>query len=159
MTLTSIREAALEVLRILDDYSGGHVGRREMLLDPVLYGYFEGRFGHMARQHHVQFHGAQRPRRIDFRRGTSNPAVIEFAVRPPSGHATLYGSQNRAELRKLCRVPQTTARLRVLLLVDLYTTPLTEDKPRATSDAIGSGPGNFVRRSVRIVYEIGRAHV
>lgn len=100
MTLDSIRDAAVRVVRLLDDYSGGHVGKREMLLDPILYGYLQGRFGSMTRQHHVQFYGAAKPKRIDFRHGTSNPTVIEFAVRPPSGHATLYGSQNRSELQK-----------------------------------------------------------
>jgi hypothetical protein len=152
VTLNGIRDAAIRVVRLLGDYSGGHVGKREMLLDPILYGYLQGRFGSMTRQHHVQFYGAANPKRIDFRHGTSNPTVIEFVVRPPSGHATLYGSQNRSELRKLCRVPQTTARRRILLLVDLHATPMRRDNLKASYDREGSGPGNFARHSVRVMY-------
>src|SRR5438093_1461614 len=123
MNLDDIKRSALRVLKLLDDYSGGHVGRREMLLDPILYGYLEGRFSHMARQHYVYLHGSANPKRIDFRYGTHNPVVIEFAVRSPAGGGTLYGSQNRSELRKLCRVTQAEARLRVMLLIDLHTAP------------------------------------
>jgi hypothetical protein len=36
MNLENIRDAARSVVRLLDDYAGGHVGRREMLLDPIL---------------------------------------------------------------------------------------------------------------------------
>jgi hypothetical protein len=152
MNLSNLRESARLVVSLLEDYAGSHVGGREMLLDPVLYGYLHGRFGGVTRQHHVRFHGRHRPSRIDFRHGTSNPVVIEFAVRPPSGHATLYGSQNRSELRKLCRVSQTTARLRVLLLIDLYFTPMNRETLKATYDREGSGPGNFIRRPVRVIY-------
>src|SRR5437870_7749410 len=85
VNLADIKKATLRVLRLLEDYSGGHVGRREMLLDPILYGYLEGCFGHLSRQHYVHLHGGVNPRRIDFRYGTHNPVVIEFAVRPPGG--------------------------------------------------------------------------
>lgn len=152
MNLALIQESASLVVRLLADYSGSHVGRRETLLDPVLYGYLQGRFGDVKRQYHTHFHGRSHPSRIDFRRGTSNPVVIEFAVRPPTGGGTLYGSQNRSELKKLCRVAQTTARLRVLLLIDLSSRPLDRDRLMATYRRERSGPGNFVRRPVRIVY-------
>ncbi len=152
MNLVPIRESALRVLDLLLDYSGGHVGSREMLLDPILYGYLEGRFGHMQRQHYVQVRGRSKPKRIDFRRSTENPVVIEFVVRPPTGPGTLYESQNHSELRKLCRVKPSAARLRVLLLIDLHSTPLQRDTLKPTYDAKNSGPGRFKRSSVRVLY-------
>jgi len=78
--------------------------------------------------------------------------VIEFAVRPPNGGATLYGSQNSTELRKLCRVTQASARLRVLLLMDLSPDPILRENLKPTYDVQSSGPGNFIRHSVRVVY-------
>jgi hypothetical protein len=152
MNLEQIQSATLRVLELLKDYAGGHVGRREMLLDPILYGFLEGRFEHLSRQHYSYIHGSARPKRIDFRRGTTNPVVIEFAVRPPGGGGTLYGSQNRTELRKLCRVTPAEARLRVMLLVDLHSTPLNKDNLKATYDDQNSGPGRFQRHSVRVLY-------
>jgi len=72
--------------------------------------------------------------KIDFRIGGPNPALLELAVAPralsdpdrpeqkfPGHHATtqLYASQNKSELRKLKEVPQSKARNRYLLLLDL----------------------------------------
>ncbi|SRR5258708_16969961 len=152
MNLAQLQDAAFEVVSILEDYAGPHVGSREMLLDPVLYGYLKGRFGKISRQHYVRLHATTHPRRIDFRSGTSNPVVIEFAVRPPSGSGTLYGSQNRSELRKLCRVTKSAARLRVLLLIDLHSTSMPRHVLKPTFDSQSSGPGNFTRHSVRVLY-------
>jgi hypothetical protein len=152
MNLENIKHATIAVLSLLDDYSGNNVGSREMLLDPILYGFLSGRFGHMSRQHYVYLHGSNNPKRIDFRHGTHNPVVIEFAVRSPQGGGTLYGSQNQSELRKLCRVTHTSARLRVLLLIDLYAAALHKADLKATYDLITTGAGNFTRRSVRVVY-------
>jgi hypothetical protein len=152
MKLALLRDSTLRVLELLLDYSGSHVGSREMLLDPILYGYLEGRLGHMQRQHYVQVRGKSKPKRIDFRHGTENPVVIEFAVRPPTGGGQLYGSQNSSELRKLCRIKQTAARLRVLLLIDLHSTPLEKDSLKLTYDSQNSGPVRFKRNSVRVLY-------
>jgi hypothetical protein len=152
MNIADLTNAARQVIALLTDYSGGHVGRREMLLDPILYGYLQGRFQNMSRQHWVQIHGRDRPQRIDFRHGGSNPVVIEFAVRPPHGGPTLYGSQNRPELRKLTRVTKTSARLRVMLLIDLAPDPLLRNNLMRTFNDQNSGPGRFKRHSVRVVY-------
>jgi hypothetical protein len=152
MNIEAITDSARSVIHLLHDYSGGHVGRREQLLDPILYGYLQGRFSRVARQYWVRIHGRPRPQRIDFRCGGNNPIVIEFAVRPPHGGPMLYGSQNRSELRKLCRVTRTSARLRVLLLIDLAYDPIHQDNLQQTYDDQSSGPGNFTRHSVRVVY-------
>jgi len=72
--------------------------------------------------------------KIDFRIGGPNPAVLELAVAPRAlsdpdhppqtfpGHkltTQLYASQNRTELQKLKKIPQTKAKNRYLLLLDL----------------------------------------
>jgi hypothetical protein len=152
MNIAQINDATLRVLEMLLHYSGGHVGSREMLLDPILYGYLDGRFGHMQRQHYVQVRGKSKPKRIDFRQGTENPVVIEFAVRPPAGGGNLHGSQNYSELRKLCRVSKSAARTRILLLIDLHSTPLERENLKPTYDKQNSGRGKFKRNSVRVLY-------
>lgn len=72
--------------------------------------------------------------RIDFRVGGPNPALLELAVAARAlsdpyhvyqkfprhqGATQLYASQNRSELRKLKTAPQTQAKNRYLLLLDL----------------------------------------
>src|SRR5438477_9511334 len=99
MNIADLTDSARKVASLLQEYSGHHVGGREMLLDPIIYGYLHGRFSRLSRQHRVRLHGRPRPQRIDFRVGGPNPVVIEFAVRPPHGGTSLYGSQNRSELR------------------------------------------------------------
>ena len=153
MNIAQIIGASRAIIALRQDYHGGQqVGEREMRLDPILYGYFQGRFGRMSRQHRVQIHGRSRPRRIDFRSGGSNPVVIEIAVRPPTGGSHLYGSQNRGELRKLTRVTNTSARLRVLLLVDLAPSALARENLQDTYREQNAGSGNFVRHRVRVIY-------
>jgi hypothetical protein len=44
------------------------------------------------------------------------------------------------------------AALRVLLLVDLYHIPLSQESLRRSYEKISGGQGNFVRRAVRVVY-------
>lgn len=150
MNHTGLRKAALRVLQLLEEYS--NAPHREMLIDPALYAFLEGHFGLMSRQHPVEIAGHRRPARIDYRQGGSNPTVIEFAVRPPLGGPQLYGSQNRAELRKLTRIPQTRAKRRVLLLLDRHRIPLSRASLEPTYESVTAGPGNFQRRSVRVQY-------
>ena len=152
MNIYQIKKATQNIIRLLQDYAGSGEYRREMLLDPVIYGYFEAAFGRMSRQHHVRLHSRPRPQRIDFRHGGSNPVVFEFAVRPPGGGGHLYGSQNTSELRKLTRVLTSQARLRVLLLVDLLQHPISRENLKRTYDAVNAGRGRFQRHSVRVIY-------
>ena len=105
----------------------------------------------------VRFTGSSKPGRIDFRIGSTNPAVIELVVCPKRGGGNLYGSQNRAELSKLVRIPQSKARLRVLLLIDLSPNGVHKSRLKRTYDLINSGPGKFPRFSVRVVY-VHRSH-
>lgn len=150
MNIREITEAARAVIDILDEYH--NAPNREMHIDPVLFAYLRSRHSSVQRQHYVYRYGSHKPQRIDFRSGGNNPVVLEFAVRPPTGGGTLSGSQNTSELRKLCRVSDTAARLRALLLVDLFHSPLEKSSLKETYDQINAGRGKFKRNSVRVIY-------
>jgi hypothetical protein len=150
MNTKEILQAGIDVIALMDEYHNRP--HQEMLVDPVLYALLSGRFGYMQRQHCVPVYGATKPSRIDYRYGGTNPVVIEFAVRPPAGGGHLHGSQNVSELRKLCRVRITKAKLRALLLLDLSAHPLDIDDLEVTYARQTSGPGNFERNIVRVIY-------
>lgn len=150
MNIANLTAAAKEVIRVLGAYH--NAPHREMLIDPVLLAYLRGKHPPVERQHYVYRYGSDRPQRIDFRTGGTNPVVIEFAARPPTGGGQLLGSQNTSELRKLCRVTHTSARLRALLLMDLYRDPIDRKELQATYARVNAGRGRFARNPVRVVY-------
>ena len=98
ISISNIKYATRDIIRMLDDYHESH-DKREMRIDAMVYAYFEVAFGEMSRQHWVRMHSKPNPQRIDFRHGTSNPVVIEFAVRTDQSVGTIYGSQNASEFR------------------------------------------------------------
>jgi len=150
VNIKQLTEAGVEILRMLGDYH--NPPHREMLIDPMLYAYLRGHFSSVARQHHVRVNGGNRPKRIDFRVGGSNPVVLELAVRPPTGGGHLLGGQNVSELRKLCKVSTRQAKLRALLLIDLYSSHYTKERLKESYDPVHAGPGKFERYPVRVVY-------
>jgi hypothetical protein len=150
MGIADIDSSAKEVLKILRKYH--NPPGREMLIDATLFAFLRGRYTHVQRQHRVYVYGSNKPKRIDFRYGGSNPIVLEFAVRPPTGGGELYGSQNVSELHKLCRVKHTAARLRALLLLDLYHKPIRQEALEKTYEVINAGRGRFKRSAVRVIY-------
>lgn len=150
MNINDIENSARTVIRLLGEYH--NAPQQEMAIDPALYAFLRGRFETVKRQHRVYVYGSDRPKRIDFRYGGNNPVVIEFATRPPNGGVELYGSQNVSELRKLCRVSRTEARLRVLLLLDFSRAPINQEAIEPTYKPINAGPGRFERNSVRVIY-------
>ena len=152
LNIADIQTAGQDILRLLNDYKHMPSLQREMRLDPVLYGFLEARFGKMSRQHKVRMHSKQKAQRIDFRYGGSNPVVIEFAVRTSLSSNTLYGSQNSSELKKLTRIIPSQASLRILLLLDLASSPLAKPSLESTYNRVTAGRGNFKRHSVRVVY-------
>lgn len=77
---------------------------------------------------------------------------MELVVRPPRGGGQLYGSQNETELWKLCRFPNTQAKLRALLLIDLHAQPLEKIALKSTYDEIHAGRGKFDRFPVQVIY-------
>jgi len=150
MNIADVQQIGAEVLALLSQYHNPPY--KELLLDAILLAYLAGRYSNVARQHHVRLYGSAKPQRIDFRFGGNNPVVIELAVRPPSGGGSLYGSQNKSELRKLCRVAHSQARLRVLLLLDLARHPLSKESLQEDYDRQNAGRSRFKRSSVRVIY-------
>jgi hypothetical protein len=146
MTIAELQCVALELLHRC------HGLAREMAVDRQLALDLDAEFGPLTRQHHVKLYRSQRPARIDFRLGGTNPVLIELAVRPEDGASQLYGSQNRPELEKLTRVPQRRAKLRALLLMDLKQTHLPLDRLKQTYDCVSAGPGRFERNPVQVLY-------
>ncbi len=146
MTIQEIAEAATAVLKMLTHYKGV-AGQGELGVDRVLYGFLAGRFGRITRQHLVT-HG-----RIDYRYGTSNPVVIELVVRSPhDARARLFPSQNLGELRKLTRIRRSTARTRVLLLLDRSRDQITRPELQRQYRRTHAGRGRFQRHPVRVIY-------
>lgn len=149
MNIDEIAAAARAVLALRAKYTKPPC--REMALDLPLFAYLSARHGAMTRQVPVQL-GVAKPKRIDFRHGGTNPVVIEFVVRSASGLGTIYGSQNRSELRKLSRIPQSQAKLRALLLMDVSPSPLEKPVLKSTYDGVTLGKGNFTRMAVTVIY-------
>jgi hypothetical protein len=141
-TLSRLGRKTLRLAMTFPEYR-----RNETVLHGVLLGLLEGEVGMMGREKRTTYG------RIDFRHGGSNPAVIELAIRDAYNSNQLYGSQNSAELNKLCRVPHERARLRALLLLDSSNSaPIPKSKLKATYDKVTSSPGKFERSSIRVIY-------
>jgi hypothetical protein len=126
--------------------------KKELHADLLLCGYLAAKFPSVSRQHRVKMYGSSHPHRIDFRIGGNNPVVAEFVLRPPTGGAQLYGVINKSELRKLCRVHATQARLRILLLLDLHSEPLKKETLKTSYRKVSSGRGKFLRHPERVLY-------
>ena len=150
MKISDVETIGRDVLKFLDQYH--NPPEKELLLDAILLAYLSGRFSSVSRQHYVYLYGSKKPHRIDFRIGGSNPVVVEFAVRGAQGGGKLSGGQNISELKKLCRVSHTQAKLRVLLLLDSAKNPLHKHLLKRTYDPLHAGPGKFKRTSVRVIY-------
>ena len=150
MNVESLKRIGTDIAVLLQEYSNGP--HREMLLDPTLFAYLRASGRSVERQYHAHLPGAKKPPRIDFRVKSPNAVLIEFAVRPPMGGAQLYGSQNKSELRKLCRFNNSAAKLRALLLVDLHHTPHDKSTLKATYNFINAGKGKFERFPVQVIY-------
>lgn len=142
--------AARALINLRDDYH--NPPKTERGLDPIFYGYITAAHPKVkvTRQHYVRFYGSKAPSRIDFRFGGTNPTFLELAIRPKNGQQQLCGPQNKSELVKLSKAPR--AKRRILLLVDLKSTPMKIDGIKPTYDAIHAGPGRKERHSVTIVY-------
>jgi hypothetical protein len=146
MNIAEIQAVALDLLRQSSKMA------REMKVDKALLAELNARFGSVTRQHRMEFGNSERPSRIDFRVGGTNPVLLELAVRPADGTCQLYGSQNKPELFKLTRFPRSQAKLRSLLLMDFKAEPISLERLRQTYDPITAGRGNFERNAVRVVY-------
>jgi hypothetical protein len=150
VTLDDLVEVGRDVIVMCSHYHGRRP-QTEMLVDYLLYGYLQGGYGQFTRQHPIRYGSSDRPKRIDFRQGGTRPVGIEFVLRT-QGRNEIYGSQNRSEIEKLCRLRQQQWSTRILLLLDLYEQPVGRAELKATYDDIRAGSGNFHRHTVSIVY-------
>lgn len=103
-------------------------------------------------EEHIFIGKSSHPKRVDYIKKGTNPIPIELAVRPSDGNSELYGYRNRDELNKLTRYTPSKARLRALLLVDMKDQPIDRARLKQSYDTILSGPGNYERTSVRVIY-------
>lgn len=152
MNVRTLQGIGQDIARMVREYHGGPT--REMLIDPALYAWLRaGAVGRtVKRQYHTSRTRQKRPARIDFRVGGSNPVLVEFAVRPPTGGGQLYGSQNQSELRKLTRFSNKKAKLRALLLIDLAGTPYGVESLEDNYKKINAGRGRFKCWPVQVIY-------
>ncbi len=139
-----------EMARLLANYTKRLTEQDANLL---VYGFLSARLADVRREWRICVAGRKHPLRIDFRIGGTNPAVVEFALRPKTGHGTaLSVASNVDELKKLGRVSSTKARWRYLLLIDLRSKPLVRAHLKGSYDAANLGVGRFPRESVRVIY-------
>lgn len=149
-TTKLILDVGRKAIRLADTLSWKKTGER--WLHGVVLGLFEAKLGGMQSEYPVETSSAKtKPKCVDFRHGGSNPAVIELVVRVHGSE--LYGSQNASELRKLCKIPFSKARRRILLLLDpSRLESIGKSSLKSSYEQIGSGRGKFTRETVTIVY-------
>jgi hypothetical protein len=150
VTINDLLRVGRTVIRMVGHYHGRRP-KTEMLLDLLLYGFLEGEFGKFARQTCQKIGNSARPKRIDYRQGGNRPVAIEFAVRT-QGRNEIAGSQNRSEINKLARLPQSRWGTRILLLIDLAQHPIARSNLEPTYRNVRTGRGKFRRHSVSVVY-------
>lgn len=141
--LTSLRDVyALEDLKRLNE--------RKLL--PSFAVTLQQRFGHITREVPIRYSG--KTRRIDFRFGTHNPALIEVAVRKrlAIGVGSAAAPTNRNELLKLARFPLSKARYRFLLLIDLADSPLSRQQLEESYESVLATRGRVEWSEVTVVY-------
>jgi len=146
ITYQELRDAAKRIIELSQRYSSTRKDA-ELWFDGLTYGYLDGRFGGMQRQHNV------RSGRIDFRQSCSRPVVIELVVRTPKKANALDGSQNDDELKKLTK--SYKASTRYLLLLDTCPHHLERGRLRATYARKTAGRGHFARKRVTVLYTHG----
>jgi hypothetical protein len=150
VTLDDLVAVGRDVIAMCSHYHGRRP-KTEILVDYLLYGYLQGGYGCFTRQHQIRYGTSAMPKRIDFRQGGSRPVGIEFVLRT-QGRNEIYGSQNGDEIEKLCRLRQKQWSTRVLLLLDLCKESVGRAELKETYDKICTGPGNFTRHTVSVVY-------
>jgi len=130
---------------------GRYTRTAERRIEPLVFGVLQARWGALRREVRAEDPGRDRPR-IDFRFGSTNPIVIELAVRPRAGGQQLEASQNGPELRKLSHVPQSQARLRSLVLLDLGEAPLSIGRLREDYTAKVRTTDGMGRNPIQVIY-------
>jgi hypothetical protein len=151
LTIDILKETGRKALHLTKSLSENKT--KESWLHGVVLGLLEASIGNMQSEFQVKVPSAttKKPKRIDFRHGSNNPDVIELVVNA-RGHE-FYGSQNKSELQKLCRIPYSKARRRILLVLDpSRREPMHKNTLRMSYLGVGTGRGKFERHTVTIVY-------
>jgi len=150
LTLKLLKKSGKMAVNLTKNLSWKKTGER--WLHGVVLGLLEASVGNMRSEYPVEESGrVTKPKCIDLRHGGNNPDVIELVVRVHGGE--LYGSQNRSELLKLCKIPYEKARHRMLLLLDPSgRPPIPKNILRKSYLNLGGGRGRFPREQVTIVY-------
>jgi hypothetical protein len=150
VTTDLVLDLGRKAVKLADRLTWKKTGER--WLHGVVLGLFEAKLGRMQSEYPVETFGAvTKPKCIDLRYGGGNPAVIELVVRVNGNE--LYGSQNKSELWKLCKIPFSKARRRILLLLDpSHLGQIEKSSMKSTYDEIRTGRGRFTRETVTVVY-------
>jgi len=145
LTHEILKEVGRKAVRLANTLSWKKT--KERWLHGVVLGLLEASIGDMQ----SEFLFDSSIKRIDFRHGSSNPDVIELVVRVNGGE--LYGSQNISELKKLCKIPYSRARRRILLLLDAsYLSSIRKRDLKRTYSNLTAGKGRFTRNQVTVMY-------
>lgn len=151
--LAQARTAALEIVGPICGSKPRSFAEAEV--SRMLHAYLLGRYGGVWPECPVGF--GKKKRAIDFRFGDRphglNPCALELAVRNTEHGQQLSAVQNKTELEKLSRYPESKAKTRVLLLIDLGHQPIPQKTLQRGYDGLKHlGRGNFQRRSVSVLY-------
>jgi len=138
-----IGKSARNALRLAESISWRKT--REGWLHGVVLGSLEAYVGNMQSEYNVS------RGRIDFRHKTTNPVLIELVV-PRHGNEQCP-SMNTGELAKLCRVPYTKGKKRILLILDVARRkPIPREKLKEAYARTNAGRGRFSRNVVTVMY-------
>ena len=125
-------------------------------ISPMVHAYLLGGYARVQREIPVSMGSAERY--IDFGFGDKpfggNRCVFELAARgTETGAGALSISQNTWEIRKLSRFPSAQANGgRILLLVDLHSSPIEKNQLETGYEKFQLGRGKFERNSVSVLY-------
>ncbi len=149
LTYPLLLKAAAAIIAIADSYKSSGAPKTERALDPALYVFLLGAGTHVERQ--VSVRVAKKKQRIDFRCKGTNPANLEWALRPAANGGQLSARSNETEIKKLSR---TSNARRYLLLIDLTRDSLAMQKETLAEEYASSrlGQGRYPRHSVTVVY-------
>ncbi len=156
LVISDVEDLGQLLVRMADAYPLQYRTERDFL--PLVRVFLEGRVPSVVPE------VGSSNKKVDFRIGGTNPAVLELAVAPRAlidpnwpglkfaGHTQstqLYASQNKTELNKLGSVPKTRARNRYLLLLDLGR---GLDLKKLKKGYVAACPKNGKCEPIRVVY-------
>ena len=156
LTVDDVRQLGKSLMAMGDEYPLQFRTERDFF--PLVRAFLQGRVPEVTAEV-----GASN-KKIDFRIGGPNPALLELAVSPrmiedrhhadakfPGNNQAphLYASTNKTELSKLSKVPQAKAKNRYLLLIDFRK---GHDITKLKAGYLKQLPQNGKRAAVRVVY-------